>query len=91
MFHIKKRKLLEQEIIYLKNGIAEKEEKIIHLKNEIAEKEEEIATLKGKLSGNRHCSQLCQNCIHAVNNYSYCGNRYLCELDNKCRDFEKIL
>ncbi len=69
--------------------------KLLELENKIAEKDAEIASLKDRLNGERYCSQLCQNCVHAVKDNSflavrYPGNQYLCELDNKCRDFEKI-
>lgn len=69
------------------------QEQILDLQRDIEEKDKEIATLKGKLSGERHCSQLCQRCIHAIpypvwNAITGTYTSYLCELDNKCKEYK---
>lgn len=66
---------------------------IFDLQRDIGEKDKEIEKLKSRLSGERHCSQLCQRCVHAIpyfERYAIVGKRtsYLCELDNKCKEYK---
>lgn len=75
-----------------KKKIIELERQISKLKQTIEEKNNEISTLNiQSCEDKRHCSELCQRCIHAISYYetNFCGTykRYMCELDNKCKDY----
>lgn len=54
----------------------------------------ENAELKAKLCGDRVCDGYCENCKHGLGTQSYhpvFGNyiSWKCELDCKCKDFER--
>lgn len=77
-----------------KKRIAELEREIAKLSTELKNKNDEIDNLESRLSGDRYCSTFCQRCIHAISYpaYSALGSTYtsyICELDNKCRDYER--
>lgn len=71
-----------------------KKKRIAELEAENHMLKKEIETLKSRLNGDKYCSNLCQRCIHAISYPSYCAiggayTAYMCELDNKCKDYEK--
>lgn len=74
--------------------------KVRELELEISHKEIEIKILRNqlrlaekKISGERVCDGYCQNCVHsvAVDVESLLGTSktYSCELDCKCKDFQR--
>lgn len=76
-----------------KKRIAELECKIARLSVELKSKNDEINSLKSRLSGDRYCSTFCQRCIHAISCVAYnpisgSYTSYMCELDNKCKDYK---
>lgn len=72
------------------------QEQILDLQRDIEEKDKEIEVLKSKLRGERHCSQICQRCKHAIPYTLWSGitglyTDYLCELDNHCNDYLTVV
>lgn len=81
-------------MINKKKRIAELESEIARLSVELKSKNDEINSLKSRLSGDRYCSTFCQRCIHAISYSAYSAfggtyTSYMCELDNKCKDYKK--
>lgn len=78
----------------LKDDANYSKERIAELEKEKALNLNEIKTLKSRLRGDRYCSEICQHCTHIIK-HSYnqpFGNAYtsyICELDNKCKNYEK--
>lgn len=91
--------------IALKSKIKELEriiEQIINLASNVKiceenckQKDKEIALLNKKLKGDRVCTGYCRTCKHAIDNGAtwYMGVFYpndpLCDLECKCKDFER--
>lgn len=73
-------------------------QKVKELELKIGFKEKEIEVLKDKLrlaekkiKGERVCGGYCQKCVHGIErieNMGFMGG-YTCELDCKCKDFQK--
>lgn len=75
-------------------------QKVRELELEISHKESEIESLRNqlqlaekKIKGERVCDGYCQECAHAIEGFGYipggCYTSYTCELDCKCKDFQR--
>ena len=76
-----------------KKRIAELESEIARLSADLKSKNDEIDDLESRLRGDRVCSISCQRCIHAIkypvyNAFGSTYTSYMCELDNKCKDYK---
>lgn len=75
-------------------------QKVRELELDISHKDSEIESLTNrlrlaekKIQGERVCGGYCKTCVHAIEGMNYslgcCYTSYTCELDCKCKDFQR--
>lgn len=83
------------DIMFFLREIKSKDDLIRDLQERNVNLLEENKNLSKQLNGERTCSGFCSSCKHGIKTETYIfggGSRtfYLCELNCKCKDFEKV-